>query len=77
MGAYGSSQQKAVNPDMWILIDRSGIFQGKRKYKFISSRYVAGFYLKDEFTDESTINADRSHPLAVTVLSSSKNIVCY
>lgn len=61
--AYGSSQQRSVNTDVWNIIDRFGIFQGKSKYKFIASKYMACFYLRDEFTDESTINADRSHPL--------------
>lgn len=62
-GAYGSSQQKSVNTDVWNMVDRFGIFQGKSKYKFISSKYMVCFYLKEEFTDESTLNADRSHPL--------------
>lgn len=62
-GNGGSSQQKSANTGAWNITGRVGIFQGKSKYKFIPSKYVACFYLQDEFPDESTTNADRSHPL--------------
>lgn len=71
-GNDGSSQQNSANSDAWNITDRFGIFQGKSKYKFISSKYVACFNLQDEFADE---NADRSHlwGVAATVRSGSKN----